>query len=124
MFEALALTVSAVAGGGVCGRVLLAWLPASCHEAEAEPDVLGREDRREQGAGCAGEPGAAESGLEGAADLGVRADRETPDRHAETPAPSAEAETLRRGEGCAGDGWLNLKKEVLFSKRLTFAHSR
>jgi len=101
--RAAGLCVPAGAGGGVCGRVFLAWLPESCHEAEAEPKLLGDNDRREQGAGCAGEPGPAEGGLEGAADLGVCADREKADRHAEPPAQGAGAETLRLGEGCAGD---------------------
>lgn len=50
---------------------------------------MGREDRREQGAGCAGDTGPAEGGLEGPEDLGVCADLETPARDTEPAAPGA-----------------------------------
>ena len=39
----------------------------------------------------------AEGGLEGAADLGMRADREAPTCDTEPPAPGAEGQALRRG---------------------------
>lgn len=42
--------VSAGAGGGVCGRVLLARMPEVLPAAEVEPEVLGRKGGEEPGA--------------------------------------------------------------------------
>ena len=54
----------------------LAWLPALCDEADAEPRFLGCEDFGEQGARPADDARSASGRMAGHPDLGVRADRQ------------------------------------------------
>lgn len=91
----------------VCGRLLLAWLPAAFPQAEIPPGVLGREDRTQQGAGPAGGAGVARGGLEGAARLGARAEEAG-------AAAGAPAQGAGQGAGMKADGVLSsLRRSLL-----------
>lgn len=58
-------------GGGVRGRLFLAWVSPAWNDAEAERVVLAREAGAEQGAGPAGGADVAVGRVEGGADLGT-----------------------------------------------------
>ena len=72
-------------GGGVCGRLFLAFLPEALHEAQEQSFILGDEVNGEQGARPACEPDPAKGRLDGRPHLGTRVGAEAfAESHAQT----------------------------------------
>jgi hypothetical protein len=66
-------------GGGVCGRLFLAWVPPLLPAAQAEPGILECEDRGEPEKGSIGKRTAKKAGVESDPDQGVPTETFGPD---------------------------------------------